>query len=839
MKNGISDKIIPIGLGLSILLNCIGIIAYQWAIHFSVDPAISNSISENDSIGWVALGALVINLLLIGGVAWEYHREITKPLEKLNYSISTLANNEGPALVGALSALARGDLTVRLDLPEKGKNISGGGILNTLVCSIDQLTDSLYECGHEINTITDEPCLRLCYIGSDSYIEGRACAGAMAQAISGKGEVAILLSLGQIAQVLRRKGFESLLFEKYPQIQIVEVADTQGRLEMTQSVALEVIKRHPHLSGLYVAEGGYPYGAAMAAIEAKVAGKLKIVCHDLVNETMQYLVQGVISATLGQDPYAQGYDTVIHLFNHLAAGWKPSAPRLLTINDVITADNYQQYWQEGQGILETEIMKSRRAKPIQPAKTALRIAVLGHEESTFWDPVRAGVLAAAAELEKYNATVKWIIPEADKALSVETRSTAVQSFVEEGWNGIATDIFDRGLIPYINRAVSAGIPVVAFNGEPSSLRGLMDMLFQRSHVLAKVSQDMTDAAQHTRSATQQIAETLHQMAGAATNQALSMDKASGSVQNIVRAINDIARGTESQSQASSRVVVASEQISRAIQATTQSTHLVTEATERSAETAQNGAESVRQSLQQMQSIQQTVNLSANAIDEMGKYSKQIGEVVITIEDIASQVNLLALNASIESARAGEQGRGFAVVANEIRNLATRSANATKEISAIIRNVQRSINNAVDSMNIAIQRVQEGSALATKSGQALDQLLVSAVSMQQQTQEMVQTNQTLTDVMGDLNKSIQQVTTVIQESVRATEEIKTGAKQTMGIVESVAAIVEENAASTEEMSASTQEVAHTAEGVNTSAFALHGLAQELQGAIAQFKIEGDE
>jgi methyl-accepting chemotaxis protein len=837
MKQGMGNRLIPIGLGISILFVFVGMVAFQWTVQSQSGSPTGATFPA--SAAWIILGCLLASNFVLGGVAWEVHRSITEPLAKLNLAVSHLADEDGPAMADALNGLARGDLTVRLASYFQQTNFSAGGVLSSLVYSFNQLLKHLQESVHEINTITDQPCLRLFYVGSDSYVEGRACAGAMAQAIGGRGEVAILLgSLGQISHQLRRKGFESLLHDKFPQVQVVEVAETMGRLELTQSIAFDVIKRHPRLSGIYVAEGGYPYGAAIAAMEANVAGKVKIVCHDLVDETMQYLIKGAIAATLGQDPYAQGYDTVIHLFNHLAAGWRPSAPRLLTHNDVITGENYREYYQEGRGIIETDAMASRRAKPIRAAKKPLRIAVLGREESTFWDPVRAGVLAAAAELEKFNATVQWIVPESDKNFSVETRGPAIQSFIDEGWSGIATDVFDRELIPYINRAVSAGIPVVTFNGEPSSLRNLMDMLSQRAQSLSRVSQDMTSAAEHTRGATQQIAETLHQVAGAATHQALSMEKASESVQSIVRAIAEIAKGTDAQSQASSKVVLASEKISNAIQAVTQSSHMVTEATTKSANTAQHGTESVRQVLQQMQSIQETVAVSAAAINEMGKYSKQIGEVVITIEDIATQVNLLALNASIESARAGEQGRGFAVVALEIRNLATRSSAATKEISAIIHNVQLNTKNAVDAMNIAIQRVEEGSALAVKSGQALDELLVSAVSMQQQTQEMIQTNQTLTDVMEDLNKSTQRVAMVIQESIRATDEIKNSAKQTMSIVENVAAIVEENAASTQEMSASTQEVAQTAEAVNTSASSLNGMAQDLQGAIAQFKIAED-
>ena len=105
-------------------------------------------------------------------------------------------------------------------------------------------------------------------------------------------------------------------------------------------------------------------------VEAGRAGKIKLVTHDLVDETMQYLKQGAITATVGQDPFAQGHDPVIHMFNHLTAGWQPPTPRILTQPDMVTQKNYQQFWQEGRGIIESESVAERRAKPLKSVTQA-------------------------------------------------------------------------------------------------------------------------------------------------------------------------------------------------------------------------------------------------------------------------------------------------------------------------------------------------------------------------------------------------------------------------------------------------------------------------------------
>lgn len=755
---------------------------------------------------------------------------------------ASLAGVDTPALAAGLTALTTGDMTRSVKLVTREIDIKDGGSKGeSLQRSMNAILDSLRECARSYNWIVDEPCQRLFYKGTDSFQEGLAAGEAMGGMLGGKAKVLLASALHQDNLKLRINGFSTSLSASYPGTRVVHIIDSSGRSEdQIMGEIQSVLEKHPDLTGFY----GTDIESFMPMVnyikKNRLQGKFKFICHDLSDDIARLIQEGIISTSVCQNPFAQGYDTVIHLFNHVTAGWNPSAGRLLITPDIVTRENINDHWKIGQGAVQSaeaiaarpQIMVTENSKPI-------KIAMVG-ADFTFFDDVRTGVEAASKDLKALNARADWLIPPGVRTangVSVEAQfySPYLEKLAAEGYSAIGVMVADSEINKTINKLTAKGMPFATFNSETSSMRGLMIMLIDRVTQILEASESLTEMSSNARHATDTVALTIQQITQSVNDEAAMMNRANGSVQTIVDNIQQINRGALEQASAAESAVEASVKIADAVGQTSQAIDRVTRTADNSVKVAREGAASVQQALDQMISIQQAVETSAGSIRLMDTYSQQIGEIVETIRDIADQTNLLALNAAIEAARAGEQGRGFAVVAGEVRKLAEKSGEATHEISTIVQNTQKNIAETVKSMQTAIERVSEGSTLAANSGRALELLVQSAAEMQEQSVDASKANSAMVDVMEMLNSSIERVSAVIEENTASSQEISQNADDTLRIMENVAAFSQENAASSEEIAASTMEVNEKVQQIADSVEKLEMMAREMKASTASFKL----
>ena len=203
---------------------------------------------------------------------------------------------------------------------------------------------------------------------------------------------------------------------------------------------------------------------------------------------------------------------------------------------------------------------------------------------------------------------------------------------------------------------------------------------------------------------------------------------------------------------------------------------------------QKSGEIVAQTIAGMNKIDEVVQRSAATVEELGRSSNQIGEIIQVIDEIADQTNLLALNAAIEAARAGDQGRGFAVVADEVRKLAERTTKATKEIAAMINKIQKDTHDAVFVIRQGTGEVERGKELVAKTGQALEAAMKSATRSSETYSQIAATNKEQSAEMTELSENIDSVTAVVQETAHGTEQVADAAMNLNKLAEYLSKLV---------------------------------------------------
>lgn len=261
---------------------------------------------------------------------------------------------------------------------------------------------------------------------------------------------------------------------------------------------------------------------------------------------------------------------------------------------------------------------------------------------------------------------------------------------------------------------------------------------------------------------EQLHKMLSQVGGTSSKLAAAADELHSTAERI-------ATGAEEVSAQANTVATAGEEMSATSGDIAQNCLLAAEGAQRASQAAQNGAQVVAATVTVMGQIADKVQQSAKTVESLGARSDQIGAIIGTIEDIADQTNLLALNAAIEAARAGEQGRGFAVVADEVRALAERTTKATREIGEMIKAIQNETRGAVEAMGQGVQQVGAGTTEAARSGEALQDILQQINDVAMQVNQIATAAEEQTATTGEISSNMLQITEVVQQTSHGAQQ----------------------------------------------------------------------
>jgi methyl-accepting chemotaxis protein len=258
--------------------------------------------------------------------------------------------------------------------------------------------------------------------------------------------------------------------------------------------------------------------------------------------------------------------------------------------------------------------------------------------------------------------------------------------------------------------------------------------------------------------------------GMVTQVAAAVEMTATVTTHIASSAEQMSSGIEEEAR---QISVVADTVNRMAEDSEQNTNEAREASKQAAEAsneAKRGGEIITTTIHGINRLADVVTTSSQSVRSLGESSQQIGDIVQVIEEIADQTNLLALNAAIEAARAGDQGRGFAVVADEVRKLAERTQQATKQISTMIKQIQRDTEAAVDAIEAGTKEVEAGKTSAAKAAEALGGIIsrIDAVSIT--IQHLARASEAQMSASKEVANHLDGISTVAEESSQTTTEI---------------------------------------------------------------------
>lgn len=250
---------------------------------------------------------------------------------------------------------------------------------------------------------------------------------------------------------------------------------------------------------------------------------------------------------------------------------------------------------------------------------------------------------------------------------------------------------------------------------------------------------------------------------------------SSSAQQIVATTTQVASAATETATAVAETTTTVEEVKQTAQLATQKAKFVSESAQRAAQVSESGKKSAADSVDAMKQIREQMESIAESIVRLSEQGQTIGEIMLSVNDLAEQSNLLAVNASIEAAKAGEQGKGFAVVAQEVRNLAEQSKQATIQVRSILNDIQKATNAAVMVTEQGSKAVEAGVKQSVQAGESVQKLGESIAEASQAATQIAASSQQQMAGMDQVAQAMENIKTASTQNVASTRQTEVAAK----------------------------------------------------------------